>query len=76
MEIGPLFFEQRRIADTFRAAEKVLQEAQRLLAGGLLDRATREQMLASMPARTAELVHLGRRRLELDAAVTLAASRA
>ena len=76
MEIGPLLFEQRRIADTFRAAEKVLQEAQRLLAGGLLDRATREQMLASMPARTAELVHLGRRRLELDAAVTLAASRA
>ena len=76
MEIGTLLIEQRRIADTFRAAEKVLQEAQRLLAGGLLDRATREQMVASMPARTAELIHLGQRRLELDAAVTLAASRA
>ena len=73
MEIGPLLFEQRRIADTFRAAEKVLQEAHRLLAGGLLDRATHEQMLASMPARTAELVQLGQRRLELDASVTLAA---
>ena len=35
MEIGPLLFEQRRIAGTFRAAEKALQEAHRLLAGGL-----------------------------------------
>ena len=76
MEIGPLLFEQRRIAGTFRAAEKALQEAHRLLAGGLLDRATREQMLANMPARMSELVHLGQRRLELDASVTLAASRA
>ena len=75
MDIGPLLIEQRRIADKFRAAETVLRDAHRLLAGRLLDRATREQMVASIPAQTAELLHLGRRRLELDASVTLAASR-
>ena len=75
MEIGPLLIEQRRIADKFRAAEKALQEAHGLLAERHLDRATREQISAGMPAQTAELLHLGQRRLELDASVTVAASR-
>ena len=73
MEIGPLLVEQRRIADKFRVAEKALQEAHRLLAVRVLDRPTRERLLASLPAQTAELIQLGQRRLELDASVTLAA---
>jgi hypothetical protein len=76
MEMEPLLIEQRRIGDEFRVAEKAIQETHRLLAGKQIDPAARARMEAGLSSRTAELMRLGQRMLELDASVTIATLRA
>ena len=69
-EIGPLLVEQRRIADEFRVAEKSIKELHGMLGAKNVDPADRTEMEAGVISRTVELKRLGRRMLELDAAVT------
>jgi hypothetical protein len=75
LEIGPLLVEQRRIADEYRALEKVVTALHQSLAATTFDQAGRAEMRLDLDARTAELMQLGRRMLELDASVTIAALR-
>jgi len=75
LEIGPLLAEQRRIADEYRAAEKVVTALHQSLSATTFDQAGRAEMKLDLEARTAELMQLGRRMLELDASVTIAALR-
>ena len=70
IEIGPLLVEQRRIADEYRALEKVLQQLHKSLATKNFDRVARAETEAGIVARTADLTRLGRRLLEVDASVT------
>jgi hypothetical protein len=76
MEIGPLLVEQRRISDEFRVVESAIREMQKQLAKRRIDPADRMRMEAGVATSTAELMRLGRLRLELDASVTTAAFRA
>lgn len=75
LEIGPLLAEQRRIADEYRALEKVVTGLHQSLAATTFDQAKRAEMKLDLESRTAELMRLGRRMLELDASVTIAALR-
>ena len=72
MEIGPLLVEQRRIGDEFRVVEKSIQELHSRLAARNVDPVDRIEMEAGVISRTAELMRLGKRMLELDASVTVA----
>jgi CheY-like chemotaxis protein len=73
-EIGPLLVEQRRIGDEYRVVEKAVQELHNMLAARNVDPVDRTEMEAGVTSRTAELMCLGRRMLELDASVTAAAA--
>jgi DNA-binding response OmpR family regulator len=75
IEIGPLLVEQRRIADDYRALEKILQGLHKSLAAKSFNRAERAEAQAGIVSRTAELARLGQQMLELDASVTVAALR-
>jgi CheY-like chemotaxis protein len=74
-EMGPLLVEQRRIGDEYSVAEKAIQELHNMLAARNVDPLDRTQMEAGITSRTAELMRLGQRMLELDASVTVAALR-
>ena len=74
-EIGPLLVEQRRIADEFRVVEKSIQELHGMLGAKNVDPADRTEMEVGVISRTDELMRLGKRMLELDAAVTVASLR-
>lgn len=75
MEIGPLLVEQRRVGDEFRIVEAAVQQMHKTLAGRHLDAATRSQIEAFVDSTTSKLIQLGRRRLDLDAAVPAADAR-
>ena len=75
-EIGPLLVEQRRIGDEFRVVERAVQELHNLIAARNVDPVDRTEMEAGVISRTAELMRLGKRMLELDASITMASLRA
>ena len=66
IEIGPLPVEQRRIADEYRAVEKVVQGLHRSLSTKNFNRATRVETQANIVTHTAELMRLGQQVLDLD----------
>ena len=73
-DIGPLLVQQRQVADEFRVVEKTVQE---FAAGAKnVDPADRTEMELAVISRTDELMRLGKRMLELDAAVTIESLRA
>src|SRR6185436_19443088 len=73
--IGPLLVEQRRVADEFRVVERSVTELHGMLGAKNVDPADRIEMEAGITSRTVELRRLGKRMLELDAAVTVASLR-
>ena len=74
-EISPLLVEQRKIGDEFRAVEKAIQEIHTLMAAKNVEPTDRAEMEAGVIARTAELMRLGRRMLELDTSLAIASLR-
>jgi CheY-like chemotaxis protein len=74
-KIGPLLVEQRRIGDQFRVIEKSITELHGMLGARNVDPADRIEMEAGITSRTIELRRLGKRMLELDAAVTVVSLR-
>ena len=75
IEIGPLLVEQRRVSDEFRVIERSITELHGMLGATNVDPADRIEMEAGITFRTVELRRLGKRMLELDAAVTVASLR-
>ena len=73
--ISPLLVEQRQIGDEYRVVERAIQELHNLMAPRNVDPTDRAEMEADVIARTAELMRLGQRMLELDASVTVASLR-
>ena len=74
-DIGPLLVEQRRVGDEYRVVEKAIQELHNMLAAKNVEPADRTEMELGVISRTDELMRLGKRMLELDAAVTVASLR-
>ena len=74
-EISPLLVEQRKIGDEFRVVEKAIQEIHTLMAAKNVEPTDRAEMEAGVLVRTAELMRLGRRMLELDASLAIASLR-
>jgi DNA-binding response OmpR family regulator len=70
VEIGPLLSEQRRIADEYRAVEKVVEALHKTLAATSFDQAQRAQAETSISSASARLMRLGQQMLDLDASVT------
>ena len=75
IEIGPLLAEQRRTADEYRVAEKVVQDLHKALAATSFDQVGRAKAAADIVSRTADLMRLGQRMLDLDALVIAASLR-
>ena len=73
--ISPLLVEQRQIGDEYRVVERAIQELHNLMATRNVDPTDRAEMEADVITRTAELMRLGQRLLELDASVTVASLR-
>ncbi len=73
-EFSSLLAEQRRVSDEYRVVEKAIQELHDLLAAENVDPDDRSKMEVGVITHAAELMRLGKRMLELDAAV--ASSRA
>ena len=74
-DIGPLLVEQRRVSDEFRVIERSITELHGMLRARNVDPADRTEMEAGITSRTVKLRRLGKRMLELDAAVTVASLR-
>lgn len=75
MEVGPLLAEQRRTADEYRVVEKVVQDLHKSLAATSFDQVGRAEAAAHIVSRTADLMRLGQRMLDLDASVIAASLR-
>ena len=75
IDIGPLLVEQRRVSDEFRVIERSIIELRGMLGAKNVDPADRAEMELGVISRTDELMRLGKRLLELDAAVTVASLR-
>jgi DNA-binding response OmpR family regulator len=73
--ISPLLVEQRQIGDEYRVVERAIRELHNLMATRNVDPTDRAEMEADVITRTAELMRLGQRLLELDASVTVASLR-
>ena len=73
--ISPLLVEQRQVADKYRVLEKEIEVLHGMMAARNVDPTDHAEMEAGVIARTAELMRLGRRMLELDASVTVASLR-
>lgn len=74
-EIGELLVQQRQIGDEYRVVEKVIQELHKLMGSKNVDPTDRAAMEVDVAVRTAALNRLGKRLLQLDAAVTIASLR-
>ncbi len=74
MPITALLVEQRRIGDEFRSVEKIVIGFKNVLRGPGLPAPARARAEAMLYSSCAELVRLGRKQLELDASVSLAAA--
>jgi hypothetical protein len=75
IEMGELLVQQRQVGDEYRAVEKVVQELHKLMGSKNIDPTDLAAMEVDIAVRTAALNHLGKRLLELDAAVTIASLR-
>ena len=73
--ISPLLVEQRQVGDEYRVVERAIQVLHNLMAARNVDPTDRAEMEADVITRTADLMRLGRRMLELDASVTVASLR-
>ena len=71
MGIGTLLAEQRRIGDQYCVLERSITELHGMLGARNVDPADRIEMEAGITSRTVQLRRLGRRMLELDAAVSI-----
>lgn len=76
MDIGALLIEQRRTGDEYRSTEKMLAVFQARLAASDFNAQDRAQIELAASNINAELQRVGKRLLELDAAVTAANARA
>ena len=74
-EMGELLVQQRQVGDEYRAVEKVVQELHKLMGSKNMDRTDLAAMEVDVAIRSAALNRLGKRLLELDAAVTIASLR-
>jgi DNA-binding response OmpR family regulator len=74
-EINPLLVEQRRVGDAYRVIEREIAVLNAMMAAKNVEPTDRAEMEASVVARTAELMGLGQRMLELDASVAIACLR-
>ena len=75
IDIAPLLVEQRRVSDEFRVIERSIIELRGMLGAKNVDPADRAEMELGVISRTDELMRLGKRLLELGAAVTVASLR-
>ena len=75
IDIGPLLVEQRRVSDECRVIERSITELHGMLGARNVEPADRAEMELGVISRTDELMRLGKRMLELDAAVTVASLR-
>src|SRR4029078_3605384 len=69
IDIGPLLVEQRRTADEYRVAEKVVQDLHKSFAATTSDQGGRAEAEADIVSRTADLMRLGQQMLDLDGSV-------
>jgi hypothetical protein len=74
-ELGELLVQQRQVGDEYRVVEKVVQELRKLMGSRNIDPTDLAQMEVDVAIRSAALNRLGKRLLELDAAVTIASLR-
>jgi DNA-binding response OmpR family regulator len=72
---GELLVQQRQVGDEYRAVQKVVEELHKLMRSKNMDPTDRAAMEVDVAVRTAALNRLGKRLLELDAAVTIASLR-
>jgi hypothetical protein len=73
--MSELLVQQRQVGDEYRVVEKVVQELRKLMGSRNIDPTDLAQMEVDVAIRSAALNRLGRRLLELDAAVTIASLR-
>jgi DNA-binding NtrC family response regulator len=74
-EMSELLVQQRQVGDEYRVVEKVVQELHKLMGSRNIDPTDLAQMEVDVAIRSAALNRLGKRLLELDAAVTIASLR-
>ena len=74
-DLRELLVQQRQVGDEYRAVEKVVQELHKLMGSKNIDPTDLAQMEVDVAIRSAALNRLGKRLLELDAAVTIASLR-
>jgi hypothetical protein len=74
-DMGELLVQQRQVGDEYRAVQKVVQELHNLMGSKNMDPTDLAAMEVDVAVRTAALNRLGKRLLELDAAVTIASLR-
>ena len=75
MEMRSLLIEQRDTGDKFRAVERDILRQHTILAGSSLGVADRRRAEEALSLGQAERLRLGKRMLELDVSVTIAALR-
>ena len=73
MEMKLLLIEQRDTGDKFRSVERDILRQHKILAGSQLGVEARRQAEDALSLGQADRLRLGRRMLELDASVTIAA---
>ena len=69
LQVAELLIEQRKVGDTFRAHEKIIQKMHSLLARSKVDTVARARIEADLTESTADLLRIGQRMLELDTAL-------
>jgi DNA-binding response OmpR family regulator len=74
-DLGELLVQQRQVGDEYRAVQKVVEELHKLMGSKNMDPTDLAAMEVEVAVRTAALNRLGKRLLELDAAVTIASLR-
>ena len=75
MEMRSLLIEQRNAGDQFRSVERDILRQHTILAGNSLGLGDRRQAEKALSFGQAERLRLGKRMLELDVSVTIAALR-
>jgi DNA-binding response OmpR family regulator len=74
-DLRDLLVQQRQVGDEYRAVQKVVEELHKLMGSKIMDPSDRSAMEVDVAVRTAALNRLGKRLLQLDAAVTVASLR-
>jgi hypothetical protein len=76
MEMKSLLIEQRDTGDKFRLVERDVLQQHKILSGSSVEALVRRQADEALSYGQAEMLRLGKRMLELDASVTIAALQA